>query len=396
MVGKSLHQLQRLASYASGAVRAMGSVEVDAKIRGEGGAELSAEPSLAKRHSLSRRDTVPYARSGTDIVLDLEKLNPDVNGDGKVSASELKIYNLLRMQDTSGDGKLTVAELYAPQSSAHLFDAQFLTPHAPSLRYKGLEALTKVEKKRSLFTKGFFVMSAVSVIQVLLIVGLVAGIVVSLKDQFVADNTLTGSSGAILKTAEATEELPLYVLPVLPTQQRGTLSTISISYADTSLHEWMVEKGLIGENDTAVEYPGVEETAAVLSFKKYNDTAADIGVAPGEPGGPHRVIRILNGAATLLMPRNDGRVIEAPLCAGKVSCASYTVEASLADELRAQATGNLTLVGVEVPTDRRLEMSACLDRAFGDGCCSHAQTALLTCTTTIMFVDQLSLVVSIL
>merc|ERR1719506_2179897 len=108
----------------------MGSVEVDAKIRGEGGAELSAEPSLPKRHSLSRRDTVPYARSGTDIVLDLEKLNPDVNGDGKVSASELKIYNLLRTQDTSGDGKLTVAELY-----------------------RGLEALTKVEKKRSLFTK---------------------------------------------------------------------------------------------------------------------------------------------------------------------------------------------------------------------------------------------------
>ncbi len=205
-----------------------------------------------------------------------------------------------------------------------------------------------------MFTKGFFVMSAVSLIQVLLIVGLVAGIVVSLKDQFVADNTLTGSSGAILKTAEATEELPLYVLPVLPTQQRGTLSTISISYADTSLHEWMVEKGLIGENDTAVEYPRVEETAAVLSFKKYNDTAADLGVAPGEPGGPHRVIRILNGAATLLMPRNDGRVIEAPLCADKISCASYTVEASLADELRAQATGNLTLIGVEVPTDRRL------------------------------------------
>ena len=93
----------------------MGSVEVDAKISGRD-----------ERHSLSRRDTVPYARSGTEIVLDLEKLNPDVDGDGKVSASELKIYNLLRAQDTSGDGKLTVAELYAPpQYSAYLLDAQF-------------------------------------------------------------------------------------------------------------------------------------------------------------------------------------------------------------------------------------------------------------------------------
>ena len=303
----------------------MGSVEVDATVR-DGG---SREP---RPHSLSRRDTGLYeASSLRRQVVDLDKLNPDTDGDGQITASELKIYTLLRAQDTDGDGKLTIGELY-----------------------NGLVALTKVEKNRSMFKKGFFMMSAVSLIQVLLIVGLVTGIVVALKDQFVADNTLTGSSGAILKTAEATEELPLYVLPVLPTQQRGTLSTISISYADTSLHEWMVEKGLIGENDTAVEYPGVEETAAVLSFKKYNDTAADIGVAPGEPGGPHRVIRILNGAATLLMPRNDGRVIEAPLCAGKISCASYTVEASLADELRAQAIGNLTFIGVEVPTDRRL------------------------------------------
>ena len=322
----------------------MDSVEVDATVKSQG-------------HSLSKRDTALHAGSTLrETMLDLDKLNPDVDGDGKVSASELKIYNLLHAQDTTGDGKLTVGELY-----------------------NGLAALTKVEKNRSMFKKGFFMMSAVSLIQVLLIVGLVTGIVVALKDQFVADNTLTGSSGAILKTAEATEELPLYVLPVLPAKQRGTLSTISITYADVSLHDRMVENGLIGENDTAVEYPIVEETAAVLSFKKYNDTVADLGVAPGEPGGPHRVIRILNGAATLLMPRNDGRVIGAPLCAGKISCASYTVEASLADELRAQATGNLTLAGVEVPTDRRLgsidrnmpggmpgAMSACFDRNFGN------------------------------
>ena len=115
-------------------------------------------------------------------VIDLNRLDPDVNGDGKVSASEARIYSLLRKQDTSGDGKLTIGELY-----------------------NGLEALTKVEKKRSMFKKGFFMMSAVSLIQVLLIVGLVTGIVVALKDQFVADNTLTGSSGAILKT-EADDE----------------------------------------------------------------------------------------------------------------------------------------------------------------------------------------------
>ena len=70
--------------------------------------------------------------------------------------------------------------------------------------------------------------------------------------------------------------------------------------------------------------------------------------------GEHRVVRIFNGDAKLITKRADGRVIEAYLCAGKVSCASFSVEASLADELRAQATGNLTAIGVDVPADRRL------------------------------------------
>ena len=188
----------------------------------------------------------------------------------------------------------------------------------------------------------------------LLIVGLVAGIVVALKDQFVADNTLTGSSGAILKTAEATEELPLYVAPVLPGKQREALSVMTISYRDPTVHHRMVEAGLIGENDTTLEYPTVEESVQVLSFKKFNDTAADLGVAPGEPGG-HRIIRLFNGEATLVTTRADGTSYHASLCAGKVSCAAFTVETGIADLLIEQANGNLTAIGVEVPTGRRLE-----------------------------------------
>ena len=297
----------------------MDSVEVDATVK-------------SQQHSLSKRDTGLYEGSTLrNAIIDLDKLNPDTDGDGKVSDAEVKIYNLLRAQDTDGDGKLTIGELY-----------------------NGLAALTKVEKNRSMFKKGFFMMSAVSLIQVLLIVGLVAGIVVALKDQFVADNTLTGSSGAILKTAEATEELPLYVAPVLPGKQREALSVMTISYRDPTVHDRMVEAGLIGENDTTLEYPTVEESVQVLSFKKFNDTAADLGVAPGEPGG-HRIIRLFNGEATLVTTRADGTSYHASLCAGKVSCAAFTVETGIADLLIEQANGNLTAIGVEVPTGRRLE-----------------------------------------
>ena len=124
----------------------MGSVEVDAKIRGDDGATLQEPSKYHTRDELQKE------------VIDLDRLNPDVNGDGKVSASEARIYSLLRKQDVSGDGKLTIGELY-----------------------KGLEALTKVDKKRSLFTKGFGIMSLVSVLQVLLIVGLVAVVLVATK-----------------------------------------------------------------------------------------------------------------------------------------------------------------------------------------------------------------------
>ena len=65
-------------------------------------------------------------------------------------------------------------------------------------------------------------------------------------------------------------DLPLYVLPVLPGKQRGTLSTISISYRDSSMHAWMEETGMIGPNKTNVVYPKVNETLAVLWFGQYN------------------------------------------------------------------------------------------------------------------------------
>ena len=73
--------------------------------------------------------------------------------------------------------------------------------------------------------------------------------------------------GEVVKTAESTVALPLYVAPILPVGERESLSVMTISYRDASMHDQMVEAGLIGENDTTIEYPTVEETVTVLSFK---------------------------------------------------------------------------------------------------------------------------------
>ena len=140
--------------------------------------------------------------------------------------------------------------------------------------------------------------------------------------------------------------------PILPVGERESLSVMTISYRDRVGARFMVEAGLIGENDTAVEYPTVEELQ-VLSFKKFNDTAA--ASKSCRASGRHRIIRLFNGEATLVTTRADGTSYHAALCAGKVSCAAFTVETGIADAFIEQANGNLTAAGVEVPTGRRLE-----------------------------------------
>jgi hypothetical protein len=224
--------------------------------------------------------------------------------------------------------------------------------------------VTKIEAKRKRY-KGLtmivvLVLGAAIVVQVLLQTMVEQAIT---KEQYVKHSTcpswgnmgdgFTNSRGDIIAVTEAKRKLPLFVAPILPEEERESLQTLTISYRDPAAHDVMVEEGLIGANDTSVVYPTVKETLSVVSFKSWNATAADIGVAPGHPG-EHRFIRILNGEATLIMRRADGTTHRAALCAGKVSCAAFSVEVGIADAFEAQATGNLSAIGVAVPAGRRL------------------------------------------
>ena len=224
--------------------------------------------------------------------------------------------------------------------------------------------MTKIEAKRKRY-KGLtmivvLVLGAAIIVQVLLQTMVEQAIT---KEQYVKHSTcpswgnmgdgFTNSQGDIIAVTEAKRKLPLFVAPILPEEERESLQTMTISYRDPAAHDVMVEEGFIGANDTSVVYPTVKETLSVVSFKSWNATAADIGVAPGHPG-EHRFIRILNGEATLIMRRADGTTHRAALCAGKVSCAAFTVEVGIADAFEAQATGNLSAIGVAVPAGRRL------------------------------------------
>ena len=275
-------------------------------------------------------------------VLDLRKLDPDVNGDGKISASEKLIYGLLKAADVDGDGKLSVSEGYG-----------------------ALGKLSSIDTARKIY-KAVAIFVGVALIAAIIVLVLLQVLVeeVITKEQFVKHSVcpswgnmgdgFTNFQGDIIAMTPAKRNLPLYVAPVLPVGERESLQTMTISYRDPSVHEFMVEKGVIGENDTSVEYPTVEETVTVLSFTRYNATAADLGVV-AKKVGEHRIIRIFNGEATLVTTRPDGSSYFSVLCAGKVSCAAFTVETGIADAFIEQANGNLTAIGVEVPTGRRLE-----------------------------------------
>ena len=80
--------------------------------------EATVKPALSEE-SLGREASYREIGQLNLEVLDLRKLDPDINGDGKISSEEKTIYKMLMDADTDGDGKLNVSEVRrAPQPSA--------------------------------------------------------------------------------------------------------------------------------------------------------------------------------------------------------------------------------------------------------------------------------------
>ena len=164
-------------------------------------------------------------------VLDLRKLDPDVNGDGKISASEKLIYGLLKAADVDGDGKLSVSEVYG-----------------------ALGKLSSIDTARKIY-KAVAIFVGVALIATIIVLVLLQVLVeeVITKEQFVKHSVcpswgnmgdgFTNFQGDIIAMTPAKRNLPLYVAPVLPVGERESLQTMTISYRDPSVHDFMVEKG---------------------------------------------------------------------------------------------------------------------------------------------------------
>lgn len=101
----------------------------------------------------------------------------------------------------------------------------------------------------------------------------------------------------------------------------------------------------------------------VLYFKKYNNTVVDIGIVAHRPVDK-RIVRIFNGEAFLVTESPGEEVKVQGLCAGKVSCAAFVVDADLAAALVDQAVGNLTAIGVEVDPEHLEGHTATVGRSL--------------------------------
>jgi len=139
--------------------------------------------------------------------------------------------------------------------------------------------------------------------------GLSMGVIELSKETRVTGATLTDvkSGSSIVAVREATAPVPLFAVPTLPPDIKGTIRSMTVHY------EPFVDEGWKGR---------IEAVMRVASIRTFNLTFAEIVTEESS------VIRILNGVARLFPSGAHPDEIGIPLCASNVTCASIKVDAS--------------------------------------------------------------------
>ena len=129
-------------------------------------------------------------------VLHLSDLNPDADGDGKISAFEKEVYNMFKEADVDGSGALSMREVYGVVKKA-----------ARMRRWMGL-------------LKKLFAIAVLAIVLLLCAIGIMtAALMDAYKDTEANGSMLTTREGAVMQTSPAEYALPLIVAPVLALSQ---------------------------------------------------------------------------------------------------------------------------------------------------------------------------------
>lgn len=242
----------------------------------------------------------PKARE-REHSIPLSAINPDTDGDGKVTKEEQRIYDALVQADVSKDGNLSVSEMYS-----------------------ALSRFAALDRKREQY-KRFGV-----VVTFVLLLVIASTLATSLAAAFIAKDSkasnvgggsaLTGVSGVdILQTAPALYPVPLIVAPVLPLETIAKVESLSVSY-----------NGIGGEKAQA--------RFLVSGFERLNNTYITFESMMSRV----KEVRVWNGETTVLL--GDGSVQS--ICAGEITCSALHVEdATAAQAQEADAIQALEAAG---------------------------------------------------
>ena len=239
---------------------------------------------------------------------------------------------MLKAADTDGSGSLNVREVYAVVKSA------------VGLRRQG-HMLRKLLGILSILI--FCLFLAIGV--------MTAALLEAYKDTEANGAMLTTRGGTVMQTTAAEYPLPLIVAPVLEQAQLAKISSLTVSYIDTSYMSVEAVDAMINciNLDDAtphvscdVEPPRARLSARVESVLKVNTTAAIFSLASTVASE----VRVWNGDATVILA--DGTLRD--LCESDVSCSALTVsDESNATELVHAAEAALVQAGFDAESARR-------------------------------------------
>ena len=279
--------------------------------------------------AFTRQGTHRSMGQSSKELFHLKHLNPDADGDGKVSKDEQAIYDELCRADEDKDGALTVTELYG-----------------------ALARLTKVERSRSAYKRAFIAISVFVLFMLASNAILVTCVVWAFKDTHAVDNKLGDDHGHVVQTAPSTTALPLYVAPVLSLDRLSGVTNLLV----TAYDDQDDEVSAIGADAALVGADGVRMVVAVSRTSVINATYVIFESPSGD------AVHVQNGDAYLRLARGG----TLGLCESSVSCASFEIDEDAdAEALKKKAADALVAAGFDDPksqSSRRKLMRRCLKR----------------------------------
>ena len=299
----------------------------DAARRLEAGADGSRQGGRAKGG---------LKRAGT---IDLNVLNPDRDGDGRVSKFEDEVYNRLKSLDKDRDGILSAQELY-----------------------NVVQEMTRKSRSKRAYRRLFLAAAGFSLLLVIILAGMTAILVFAFKDTYAQRALLTDatSNSSVMKTSPAKTPLPLIVAPVLRWEQLWSVRSLTVTVVDDSQ---------IAIRQSTLTISAVRATRRRLEHRGGRPRPPPTPTLTPLPPPPHPQVYFYNTTSVKFVAQTgeeivvhngdvywesvvDGVKNKIPLCRADASCSAFLLEdVTSADTLVATAAAELRREGFDAAAD---------------------------------------------